>query len=238
MTHPISPELLARIEAHERWVVTHKEEGQMLADGMGMDLSDVDLSGRILSSVTLPFAKFDRSVLRSARLNSSNYCGASFCEAVLDNAQIVKTDASRADFSKASLRNVRGVRLEVVKTNFQRANLSDSNFYDADFTQANLEYANFGQADLREVAFYKANMAYAILTGASFWGAELAGATGLELAEIEWIDIGNTEWVNGGERNDPHRLDGEEARRWLFAEAAKPLPKFMTRRADDTLNPT
>ncbi len=219
MAHPIPPELLAHIEAHERWLETTKKEGQEFAEG-NVDLHDLDLSNRQLVMMVLPEANLNQAVLRNANLSNSNLRWASFVEAKLDDAWLVETVADHTNFSGASLRAVRGVSLEGLEANFQKADLTSGNFYDANFIKANLEHTNFSHANLREACFYTAHMAHTTLTGASLEGAELATATGLESAIVEWIDI--------GEENVPQRLEGEIARRWLLEEAAKPVPKGVT----------
>ena len=217
MTRPIPPELLARIDAHERWLETTKREGQEFAQG-NMDLRDLDLSGRHLGMSILPDARLDRAVLRGTSLSDSNLRGASFVEAVMDCASLVETDAGKANLSGASLREVRGVCLELQEANLQSADLTSGNFWCADFSKANLEYTNLSYVNLRQTYFYEACMARATLTGASLRDAQLAGAVGLEQAEVSWIDI--------GEENVPQRLEGETARCWLLQEAAKPLPEW------------
>ncbi|MGH2480767.1 MAG: pentapeptide repeat-containing protein, partial [Ktedonobacteraceae bacterium] len=89
MTHSIPPDLLAQIEAHERWLETGKNEGKGLAQG-NMDLRDLDLSGRQLVMTALPGIRLDRTLLHGANLSDSNLCGASFVDAVLDGAWLVE----------------------------------------------------------------------------------------------------------------------------------------------------
>jgi uncharacterized protein YjbI with pentapeptide repeats len=218
--------LLARIEANERFVVSIKREGQMLSDGSGLDFSDLDLSGRILSSVTLPNARFDRSILHNARMSSSNYCYASFCDAMLENVSFVNTDASYANFKGANLRNVRAVSFEALEAHFQHANLEGANFYDANLSKANMEFSHLSNTNFRGAFLQRTHFAYAQLTGIALWGAELAGATGLESAQVDWINIGEGSETNQGIEQKIIRLDGEEARSWLLEQAAKPLPDW------------
>src|SRR5579875_336354 len=103
MTHPIPSGVLARIEAHERWLKTGRREGQQLRES-GMDLHDLDLSDRHLVMALLPEANLNQAILRDAELSSTLFNWASFVGAVLDSAWLVKATLDHANFSEASLR--------------------------------------------------------------------------------------------------------------------------------------
>jgi uncharacterized protein YjbI with pentapeptide repeats len=220
MARPIPPELLARIEAHERLVNLTDSEGQIFGQ-TDVDLHEVDLSNRHLLGAFLSGANFDRAVLRGINLSETDLNNASFVQAILDDAKLVKADAWGADFSEASMRNVRAVRLDVQGGNLQKADLAASYCHYADFSDTNMEFVNFSSADLRHAYFVKAKLTHANFTGAAVRDASLAGATGLDSVTADWIDI--------GEEGTPERLEGELALRWLREEAAKPLPEWYNK---------
>jgi uncharacterized protein YjbI with pentapeptide repeats len=219
MLRPIPPDILARIEAHEQWLRTSQEKGQQLFDG-DLDLHDLDLSERNLMMCIVPDANMNGALLRNTYMSYSNLCGVSFVDAILDGAWIVKTDAWEANFTNVHMHNAHCIRLDLQKANLQHADLIGTTFYNADFDSANLEYTNFSNTDLRYAYFYGAKMEHAILTGASVWDIALAGATGIESVVADWIDISEDP------ENAPQRLEGEQARQWLLAQAARPLPTW------------
>jgi uncharacterized protein YjbI with pentapeptide repeats len=211
MTRPIPPELLARIQAHERWVETFQEEGQQFAQ-QRVDLRDMDLSGRDLSTVALSRVCFDKALLYATDLSVAILIEGSFVQAIMDNALLIDADATGSNFSGASLRRVQGISTELMKSNLRNANLEESNFNDADFQKANLEGANFSHANLRGAYLVKAHLAHAILTGALVEKATFIGATGIETVEVEWIDIGS--------EKAPQRLESAQAKKRLLNAAA------------------
>lgn len=206
MIKPIPPDLLARIQEHERWVKTFGDEGQQFAQ-QRVDLSDLDLSGRDLSTTALSHVCLDRSLLYATDLSAAILIEGSFVQTMMDNALLIDADATGSNFSKASLRRVQGISAELMEANLRNANLEESNFNDADFQRANLEGAN-----LRKAYLVKAHLAHTILTGAQVEKATFTGATGIETVEVEWIDIGS--------EDASQRLEGEQAKNWLLKAAA------------------
>ena len=210
MTRPIPPDLLARIQEHERWLETFKKEGQQFAED-GIDLRDLDLSGHDLAWIALSDFYLDRALLRRTNLNNALFYEGSFVQAVMDDAQLIETDATGCDFSAASLRRVQGLSAEFYEANLCHANLTASNFYDADFQKTNLEGANFSYVNLRKASLRNARLVYAIFTGAQVKGTTFTGATGIETVEVDWLDIGT--------EKDPQRLEGALAKNWLLKAA-------------------
>jgi uncharacterized protein YjbI with pentapeptide repeats len=214
MTRTIPPDLLIKIQEHERWITTLREEGQQFAQ-QGVDLSDLDLSGRDLSTVALSHVCLDRALLSATDLSNAGLYEGSFVQTVLDHALLIDANATHSNFSEANLRGVQGISAELMESTLWKANLTESNFYDADFQKTNLEEANFSHANLRGAYLVQALLAHAIFTGAQVENAIFTGATGIETVEVEWIDIGSEEV--------PQRLEGEQAKSWLLAAAAKAL---------------
>jgi hypothetical protein len=212
MTRPIPPNILRRIQEHEHWLETWKEEGQQFAED-GIDLNDLDLSGRDLAWVVLTDAHLDRALLRATNLNNSMFYECSFAQAMMDDAQLIEADATGSNFSEASLCRVQGLSAEFYEANLCHANLTECNFSDADFQKTNLEGANFSYANLRKAYLAEAHIAHAILTGAYVEGATFTGATGIETVEAEWIAIGS--------EDEPQRLEGEQAKNWLLKAATE-----------------
>jgi hypothetical protein len=210
MTRLIPPELLTRIQEHQRWLETFKKEGRQFAQ-QGVDLHDLDLSGYDLAWVALSHVRLDRALLRSANLNNAILYEGSFVQTMMDNARLVETDATGSNFSQASLRRVHGLSVVFYEANLRYANLMESDFYDADFQKTNLEGANFSYVNLRWASLREAHLAHAILTGAQVEGTTFIGATGIGTVEVEWIDIGS--------EKAPQRLMGEQAKNWLLTAA-------------------
>ena len=119
------------------------------------------------------------------------------------------------------MRGVSAVRIELLYANMYKVDLSGSDLQSADLTTANLEYANLRETNLRQAYFHRARVAYANFTGAAFWDTALAGMIGVEEVQVEWIVV--------GKEDAPQRLEGEQAREWLLAEAAKPIPEWFTK---------
>ena len=210
MTRPIPPELLVRIQEHERWLETFKEEGQQLVL-QWVDLCDMDLSGQDLARAALGHVRLDRALLRAVDLNDANFYECSFVQTILDDAQLIEADAGQCNFSNASLCRVHAISAEFMEVNLCNANLEGSNLYDVDLQDANLTGANFSHANMRGTYLPRAQLAHAILTGAQVEGAIFVGATGIETVEVEWLDIGSEEV--------PQRLEGEQAKNWLLLAA-------------------
>ena len=207
MTRPIPPDLLARIQAHQRWLETFNEEGLQFAED-GIDLRDLDLSGQDLAWIALSDFYLDRALLRRTNLNNALFYEGSFVLAVMDDAQLIETDATGCNFSAASLRRVQGLSAEFYEANLCHANLTESNFYDADFQKTNLEGANCSYINLRHASLRNARLVHATFTGAQVEGTTFIGATGIETVEVEWIDVGTAK--------DPQRLEGALAKNWLL----------------------
>lgn len=115
MTKLIPPELLARIQAHEHWVETFQEEGQQFAQ-QRVDLRDLDLSGRDLSTAALSHSCFDRARLYATDLSVATLIECSFVQTIMDKALLIDADASGSNFSEASLRRVQGISAELMKS--------------------------------------------------------------------------------------------------------------------------
>ena len=113
MTRPIPPEVLIRMREHERWLDTFREEGHQFAQ-QGVDLRDLDLSGRDLSTTALSHVCLDRAILYGADLSHAILYEGSFVQAVMDEAQLIEADATRSNFSGASLRKVQGLSAELI----------------------------------------------------------------------------------------------------------------------------
>ena len=111
-----------QLELHKLWL--KGEQGGVLLDLGGANLSDANL--------------------RSANLRSANLIGANLSDANLSDADLSDADLSDADLSDANLRsaNLRGA-------NLSDANLSDANLSDANLGGANLRGANLGGTHLR-----------------------------------------------------------------------------------------
>lgn len=221
MTRPIPPDLLKRIQEHEHWRETWKEEGERFAEDR-IDLRELDLTGRDLAWIALSDAYLDRTLLRATNLNNTLLYECSFVQAVMDDAQLIEADATGSNFSEASLRRVQGLSAEFYEANLAYANLAESNFYDTGFQHTNLEGANFSFVNLRSASLGGAYLAHAIFTGAQVEGTTFTGTTGMETVEVEWIDIGS--------EDAPQRLEGEQAKNWLLNAAtdhnvSETLPK-------------
>ncbi|HEU5378957.1 MAG TPA: pentapeptide repeat-containing protein, partial [Ktedonobacteraceae bacterium] len=111
------------------------------------------------------------------------------------------------------------LKADLSSAHLERARLGYANLNRAALVQAHLEEADLSHAQLRQAFLVEANLARANLTGAYLSDAQLAGAKGVEQARVDWIDVGAPD--------APQRLEGEEARSWLLAEVAKPLPEGL-----------
>jgi uncharacterized protein YjbI with pentapeptide repeats len=94
MTRPNPPDLLARIEAYERWLETGRREGQQFRESK-VDLHGLDLSNRQLVMALLPEANLNQAIWRDAALSSTLCNRASFVGVVLDGAWLVKATLAR-----------------------------------------------------------------------------------------------------------------------------------------------
>jgi uncharacterized protein YjbI with pentapeptide repeats len=179
----------------------------------GVDLAGVDLESVDLNEANLNSANLERSQASQARFHRTD-----LQRAVLDSCVAVCADFSEADLRSA---NAASAKLEqanfagacLIEANLWKADLQKASIEDADFTSANLEDAvltglklslarfdgaRFGGANLRDCDledmlltapdFHDADLRRALLTGsrmpkANFLGADLGDAG---LAEIDW----------------------------------------------------
>ncbi|GHO72621.1 hypothetical protein KSD_03920 [Ktedonobacter sp. SOSP1-85] len=160
-------------------------------DLSGANLSHTNLDGANFSGANLSNAKLDRATLVKARLNETDFSGATFVYANLSKAIFYRTCLSKAHLGYADLRGARFYTPDLCKAYFGDAkldgvNLSKLDLSEAEFTGAslvgtNLSKANlsdtcFEVADLRGANLEEANLEKADLKGANLKGANLKGA--------------------------------------------------------------
>lgn len=164
-------------------------------EGRQLDLSMRDFSKRDLSGSVMLDVIFDGSNMDFVDLTYSNLRYSSFEGASLRHSIIVKSELDHVIF---------------VKANLCACNLFRTTFIGTDFQQANLTSVNFSSSLLKDVDFSNA-----IVDKCIFSGVKLSGAKGLETVKLEWIDIGQS--------NQPQKIYGSEAVKWLLSESEKQL---------------
>jgi uncharacterized protein YjbI with pentapeptide repeats len=110
-------EVMARIDAHQRWIETAGEEGQPAhfeyIDLSGRDFSGKNLQGVVMRRCCLQGSRFVRAVLDNADLSGSNLEGADFSAAVFADANLKDTCfINRSLLTEADLSGARGLNCE------------------------------------------------------------------------------------------------------------------------------
>lgn len=172
-----------------------------LADLSGAELKQANLTGAILSHISMENASLIlaslnqadlfQANLKGANLSSAKLIGASLHQAVLENASLTGADLTEANLSQANLYGASLTRVSAVGTQLQLANLTQSDWRDADLSGANLSRAvlknanlsstrlkgtNFSSAQLQNVNFRNADLSMADFRGANLEGADFQGA--------------------------------------------------------------
>lgn len=143
-------------EAVKKWN-RRREEGEVVPDLSGVDLTEVDLSHANLCGVRLTGA-----TLRSANLSFAYLLNADLSSAKLEHANFANAILREVKFTNAVLRGA-----DLRGTNLYKANLTNANMQGAELQLAALVRANLQYADLSNCTVY----------GISAWQVELQGAT-------------------------------------------------------------
>ena len=128
----------------------------------GRDLTDHDLGGRDLNSVS-----FAGSNLTNARFAGADLSGACF-----DGANLTNADLTGAKLQDASF----------IDANLTHASLARAVARSANFAGANLTGCDLGSADLRDAELRLVGLNYSNVEDADLDGAELAGAIGVRIS--------------------------------------------------------
>lgn len=121
----------------------NRGQGAYLA---GLDLSNIDLSGKDLRQ-----ANFASSTLLSANLSNTNLQNATFTKANLSNANLSEANLENADFNESNLENAKLIKANLHWGRFQKTNLTQ-----ADLSQANLDGAWFYECIFKSTKFNQA----------------------------------------------------------------------------------
>jgi uncharacterized protein YjbI with pentapeptide repeats len=148
-------EFMALVAAHEAWVNTQGGQGRRL-DCDGLEVSNLDIAGRILSAGRLRNCRFPRFKGQGVSL---------------EMADIAYTDFSGGELADADLRGVTARR-----TVFAGANLTRAKGTPVDLAGGRTWPANFDGADFTRASLEGAAMTGAVLHGAHFDGATLTGS--------------------------------------------------------------
>lgn len=159
------------------------------ADCTGSDLRDADMSG-----VRAAGARLADASLSGLRAGQADFTGADFQRSTADGSIWKAATLATVCFRQASLVRARFAEATLSGTVFDRCNLSHAVFEDARMagailTNANLLRAAFDRADLSEASFdganlYEAGFWDAILTSATWRGAEAAESL---VARAAWV---------------------------------------------------
>ncbi|NBB52272.1 pentapeptide repeat-containing protein [Rhizobium sp. CRIBSB] len=200
----LSPRAFVRVIAdHERYV--RQEGGGSRAFLRFADLSERDLTGRLLDEIDCTGADLSRSILRRASAVRGAFYGADLTAADLTDMIATRADFRGARLSGARLNNavldeadLRKAILAVAGDAWRIVRPGDTG---ASLVAANLEEADAGRVDfsncsLKSARLRGSNLKGAIFTGAVMSGADLKGAvlsdavfhnavlTGIDLAEL------------------------------------------------------
>jgi uncharacterized protein YjbI with pentapeptide repeats len=161
------------------------------------DLSEADLSERILwhvnfSGANLQGTKLLSAVLVSTRLNGADLLGADLSMASLSQTNFAGANLVGAHFSSANLHlaNLSEANLQRALLNgaflsgtnlrgadLRQAVLSEANLHAADLSGANLAEASLERAILVDTNLDKANLSGCFIYGLSAWNVSVEGAT-------------------------------------------------------------
>lgn len=173
--------------------------------GRHLEARGLDLRGRVFDGAHLHFSQFidcsfDGASLRQVDLSSSHELSCSFVGAELTGA-----DLHKAHLQKCDLRNAR-----LVEGNLLRLTGWDLDLRGADLSRAKLVKCFLTDCDLRDAILRDAELRLVSMRGCYVAGADFRGAHGALL---------NSQ-INVGTPEEPHVLEGEEARSWLAAAGA------------------
>lgn len=158
------------------------EEFNRLRLPEAIDLTGIDLTGRVLDGVDFRDCDLTRAILK----------GTSLSGAMLQHANLNHADLRFAILDGASFFEIQGEHLDLsgtrsaVRADFRRALLSDCNLTDgifdgavfdgANIASASLAGASFSHASLAEFEGERTNLTGSLLSEASFFHANLSGA--------------------------------------------------------------
>ena len=193
MTYLINfDEILIRYKAGERDF--HGVECQGKLDCS--NLSDIDLSGAIIHTLSLTGSNFTGANLTGAKITGCDLTGTNFTNANLSGVNFCRRELpgySSYSPSPQYLSHLTLANLE--QANLTQADLEEIWLIDANLRHANLEGANLTKADLRGANLIGANLVSANLTGANLCQANLTDAvlsdTTLQKALLGWTVMPN-----------------------------------------------
>ena len=133
-----------KLALHKLWLDC--EEGGVLLDLSGADLSDANLSGADLSDANLSGANLSDANLSDANLSGANLSGADLRCANLRCAYLSDANLSDANLSDA---NLSGADLRCA--NLRGAYLSDANLSDANLSGADLRYCIGNNKEIKSI---------------------------------------------------------------------------------------
>lgn len=154
-------------------------------DFTGINLSRVDLSGKILHSVNLSNANLSGAELSEADLFGANLSEANLSHANLHTANLTSVNLGKTKFTNANLSEVNLHCANLSEANLSGVNLSSVHLFSkTSFSKANLSKANLTGLNLRESQLMKADLSNANLSNTNLLKANLQGAN-LEGAELQ-----------------------------------------------------
>ena len=155
---------------------------------VALDLSPIDLSGRVikhanLRKVNLSKSKFDHCLFEQCNFNSAAMGESSFKKAHFVDCQIQRADLTQADRASAIFERSFLVECEMVDANAFHTSFKQCNLRSSNLLRANLRAANCTQSDLT-----RCNLKESDMTGANLWETVMNEAD-FESCEMNKVQI-------------------------------------------------
>ncbi|WP_052890592.1 pentapeptide repeat-containing protein [Thermogemmatispora carboxidivorans] len=215
MTRTLPDAVSRHLQDHERWLASSRTQGQRW-QATGLDLSQLDLSGRPLQEAFLRSCSFAGSLLAHTNLSGAVLSSSHFLQAQAPDASLAQALCWQTLWRGAMLHRLQAERADFSEADFSEADLSEASLRLTRFDHARLRQTCLRQATLHQASFFGADLSGADLTGARLWRAVFSHASGLESVRVDWLDVGPPD--------QPEPLFGEAARRWLLQAPAHSCP--------------
>ncbi|WP_052890593.1 pentapeptide repeat-containing protein [Thermogemmatispora carboxidivorans] len=220
MTRTLPDAVSRHLQDHERWLASSRTQGQRW-QATGLDLSQLDLSGRPLQEAFLRSCSFAGSLLAHTNLSGAVLSSSHFLQAQAPDASLAQALCWQTLWRGAMLHRLQAERADFSEADFSEADLSEASLRLARFDHARLLGTSFRQANLQQASFFQADLTGADLTGARLWGASFFGAIGLESVRADWIDLSLPSESTSSDSAAPNWLD------WFILSDSEPELSFL-----------